>query len=198
MARHNMFTDTLPSTVTVGGNVFPIQTDFRVGIRFEELIRSKRLGDADKFVTALILYYGEGGIPRDVSGAHGAIVRFFLCGRGGEDEPNRQSGQPPQKRVYDYAHDGQYIYAAFYDQYHVDLTEAELHWWKFRAMFIGLKPEHEIVKIMGYRGCNLAKIKNKEERARIRQLKTLYALPEEITVEDMQRKAGALFGGMFG
>jgi len=197
MPRHNMLTSALPSTVMVGGNEFPINTDFRIGIRFDELTRSKSLKDSDKFVGALILYYGEDGIPRDMLEAHNALLKFYMCGKLDEEKKQPQD-KKNAKRVYDYAHDGQYIYAAFYDQYHIDLTEADLHWWKFRAMFAGLKPENEIVKIMGYRASDTARIKNKDERARVRSLKQLYALPEEATVEEMQKKAGAMFGAMFG
>ena len=75
-------------------------------------------------------------------------------------------------------HDDDYIYAAFMDQYNIDLQDIEyLHWWKFKAMFKSLKEDNEIVKIMGYRSMDLSKIKDKEEKAYYKKMQELYKLP---------------------
>ena len=79
------------------------------------------------------------------------------------------------------------IYSAFMSQYGIDLQKIKfLHWWEFKAMFECLNDDNKIVEVMGYRSINLAKIKDKDEKARIRKLKKLYALPDMRTDEEKQ------------
>lgn len=68
-----------------------------------------------------------------------------------------------------------------------------LHWWEFRALFQGLKDDNKIVKIMGYRGIDLSKIKDKEEKARYKKLKKIYALPDMRTEQQKEADFGAAF-----
>lgn len=122
--------------------------------------------------------------------------------RGGEEprETPKEHGAASgtgQRRIYDYAVDGKYIYAAFLDQYGIDLIDVKyLHWWKFRAMFVSLRGDHEIMRIMGYRGINAMKIKDSKERSRVKRMQALYRLPNDRTAEDMAKRIGAVFGGM--
>ena len=73
------------------------------------------------------------------------------------------------------------------------MQDEELHWWKFKALFQGLKEDNKIVQIMGYRGMDLSKIKDKEERKHYKRLKKLYALPDMRTEEQKE----ADFAGAF-
>lgn len=151
----NILTDLLPKTVTVGGEKCPINTDFRVSIRFELLMQNASLPDQDKALKALELYYPRA--PCDAQGACDGMLWFYRCGK---EETARQEGSGDgggeARRVYDFAYDADYIYAAFLAQYGVDLQEtAYLHWWKFRAMFRALDENCEFVKIMGYRAMRI-------------------------------------------
>lgn len=200
MQRHNLLTDALPLTLEVGGEAFAINTDFRAGIQFDAVIHAKGMDDGARIFKALALLYGEEGIPRDIVPAYEAMLWFIRCGEESKSDAKQRQGTGPPveaKRMIDYALDGKYIYAAFLDQYGIDLTEiAHLHWWKFRALFTGLRDDHEITRIMGYRAVNTAKIKNKEQRAKYNQLKELYRIPEDLPLEDLTKKVGAMFGGM--
>ena len=61
--------------------------------------------------------------------------------------------------------------------YRIDLNDVEfLHWWKFRALFTGLKPDNLICKIMDYRAADLSKLKG-EERKFYQKMQKQYALP---------------------
>lgn len=86
------------------------------------------------------------------------------------------------------------IYTAFKTQYNIDLEEIEfLHWWKFKAMFNGLKSDNKIVEIMGYRAIDLSKIKDKEEKKRYKELKRIYALPDMRTQEQKESDFACAF-----
>lgn len=194
----NLLTTPLPDSLAVGGEVFPIQTDFRLGIRYEGIIRDEKLDMTGRVLAILRMLYAE-RVPRDLEAAFLQVIWYM---QGGEETylPHRKSAggkNKPAQRVIDYLIDSKLIYAAFLDQYGVDLQDVEhLHWWKFRAMFAGLRDDHELVKIMGYRALNLAEIKDQKQRARLAKLKNAYALPSGVTTEQMADRAGAVFGGM--
>jgi len=187
--------DPLPETVTIDGTEHPINTDFRAGILFELLITEDReLDPAEKIAAGLGIWYPEMTFG-DLQAAWNAAVEFYCCGR---TLPERQLASAQKgfsSRAYSYEHDAEYICAAFQSEYGIDLTDAEMHWWRFRALFRGLGSDTELVKIMGYRTADLSVIKSKEERARITRLKNIYALPSALSEEEKAAAAGALFAG---
>ena len=191
--RENLLIDSLPDTVTVDGKEFFIRTDFRISIMFELLIGDKDLTPGQKLLHTLELYYDE--IPADGEGAIEQVLSFYACGK---QAKSKSGGKKTEIKapIYSFEHDDSMIFAAFYDQYGIDLNEIEhLHWWKFKAMFDGLKSDNEIVKIMSYRATDLSTIKDKHERNRIARLKAIHAIPVNMTHEEKVAAAGAIFGG---
>ena len=91
------------------------------------------------------------------------------------------------KKIYDYNYDADYIYAAFFEQYHIDLAEQELHWWKFSALFSALSEDCMISKIITYRVID-TKGMEKEQKAFYNRMKRLYQLPEDISEEERERQ----------
>lgn len=174
----NMLTDPLPDAVTIRGVACPIDTDFRISIRFELLMQREDLTDREKTERALGLYYDRP--PRDVREAVDALIWFYRRGR---DETGQEAGAYAEdgvsaKRIYDFAYDDGYIYAAFLGQYGIDLQKVKrLHWWKFRALFWGLSEDCEFVKIMGYRSMKIPAKLPKEQKAFYRKMKRIHALP---------------------
>ncbi len=201
--KFNILIDPLPLSVELGGRDFVISADFRTSILFEQLMQDTGISRDDKIRTALALYFPDGVPVHLVQDACLEITNFYCCGSVDEvaEEGARQqkaTGGKRPKRIYDYDYDAPYIYAAFLDQYGIDLQDIEfLHWWKFHALFLGLKDDNEICKIMSYRAVNLADIKNRSERQRYATLQARYRLPDTRTLEEKQATIGALFGGAF-
>lgn len=199
----NILTDQLPETVLVAGQEHKINTDFRVSIRFEEMIQDKNITEEQRFFvedilnipefdvdekkarllakynSGLVLYYPE--IPEDLDGAISQMLWFYQCGK---TEEQKQSGKgKKQDQIYSFTHDADYIYAAFMEQYGIDLNAVELHWWKFSAMFAGLKEDCLISKVMGYRAADTAGM-DKEQKKLYKKMKEIYKLPENVSEED--------------
>lgn len=200
MDKLNILIDTLPETVMIDGMEFSIRTDFRYCILFELLIQDSEVTDKEKVVEALKLFFEE--MPDNTEAAVDSILWFYSCGNvDNVSRGNGKSHEPPdehktnQKRLYDFNVDAELIYAAFLDQYGIDLADAELHWWKFRALFNGLKSDNEFCKIVGYRSVDLSQIKNKSERKRLAILKNRYALPCILSEEEKVAMAGNAFAG---
>ena len=100
----------LPQAIDVGGSLYRIHTDYRYFLRLREHLAENRLAG----VKALIAFMTPPQeLPRRTSDDNGEIVL-------------------------DFAIDADYIYAAFMEQYGIDLLTARLHWYSFNALLHGL------------------------------------------------------------
>ena len=165
----NLLTEKLPETVRIQGTEVPINTDFRVSISFELLMDDPELDDTEKLACAFALYYPA--LPSDIGEAVRQMIWFYQCGK--EQRRSKKTG----KALYRFDYDDTYIYAAFLSQYGVDLSDAHMHWWKFRAMFQGLNEDNEIVKIIGYRAMEISGKMSKEQKRFYMDMKERYKLP---------------------
>lgn len=191
----NILIDRLPSTLTVGGISYKINSDFRTSVLFELMMQDRALTNEEKLINAIELYFQE--IPKDLEEAINKIVWFYKCGKK-EEKRESANSSGNNKQIYSFEHDADYIYSAYLSQYRIDLQDIEgLHWWKFKAMFQGLNESNEIVKIMGYRALNLREIKDKKQKAHYRKLKQLYRLPDNRTEEEKEQMVVDAFAGLF-
>lgn len=171
----NILIDLVPTSVSIGNKKYDINSDFRISILFELLMQDNSIGDEDKIFRALQLYYPV--VPKNINEAIEKMLWFYRCGKDITKSKGNGKGKSVTQ-IYSFEHDDDYIYAAFMDQYGIDLQDIEyLHWWKFKAMFKSLKEDNEIVKIMGYRSMDLSKIKDKEQKAYYKRMKDLYEIP---------------------
>lgn len=171
----NILIDLVPTSVNIENKEYEINSDFRISILFELLMQDNSVVDEDKIIQALQLYYPI--IPEDVNKAIDKMLWFYRCGKDiGKSKGNGKGKSVTQ--IYSFDYDDDYIYAAFMDQYNIDLQDVKyLHWWKFKAMFKSLKEDNEIVKIMGYRSMDLSKIKDKEQKAYYKKMQELNKVP---------------------
>lgn len=185
----NILIDELPTKVEIEGTKYEINSDFRTSILFELLMQDYEVNDQDKIIRALELYYPV--LPSNVDLAIEKILWFYRCGKDIKTSKGNGKGKSVTS-IYNFNYDDDYIYAAFLDQYRVDLQDIEyLHWWKFKAMFKALKEDNEIVKIMSYRAMDLSKIKDKEQNKFYQEMKKLYEIPiskdEEQKLNDIEK-----------
>lgn len=184
----NLLVDKLPTEY----KGLKVDTNFRSFILFELLMQDNEIKKEDKIALALNIFYKD---PiTDLKTAIDGILWFYSMGESENKKNNGKGTKERSKVVYSYEHDAKYIYSAFLDQYGVDLNEIDdLHWFKFKAMFEGLKSENKICEIMGYRAIDLNKIKDKEERKRYKKLKQEWALPDNRTEEQKENDFAKAF-----
>ena len=168
----NLLTEAAPKTVSIAGVEVPIRWDFRTSVRFEQLMEED-LPDEEKLTQVLTLYYPQ--IPFSLEEAVEKLLWFYAAGKEDTTQTGKTGRNEP--RIYSYRYDDEYIYAAFLDQYGIDLQEADLHWWKFKAMFQGLKSDNRIVEIMGYRAMEIPSKMSREQKEFYRKMKKQYAIP---------------------
>lgn len=170
----NILIDLLPITVEIEDVEYEINSDFRTSILFELLMQDKSISEENKIIQALELYYPT--LPKNINEAIDQMLWFYRCGK--DEDISKGTGKGKSVQIYSFEYDDDYIYAAFMDQYNIDLQDIEyLHWWKFKALFKALKEDNEIVKIMRYRSMDLSKIKDKEEKNYYRKMQELYKIP---------------------
>lgn len=186
----NILVDKLPQSVEIGGVEYQINTGFRTSILFEMLVRNKKIPDQVKISVMLRQYYPA--IPPDEDEAIRKILWFFNCGKKKkrQDERNKTAKDFRQeKALYSYEADAPLIYAAFLSEYGMDLQDMEeLHWWKFSALFDALPDDTKIRQVMRIRGMSTSGLPKKEIK-RINELKKLYALEDEETVDNRVKLA---------
>lgn len=181
----NILIDKLPTSVTIDNIDYNINSGFRESILFELLMQDNEISEEDKIIHALELYYPI--CPPNINEAIEQILWFYRCSKDIIGTKGTGKGRS-SANIYSFEYDDDYIYAAFLDQYGIDLQDIRyLHWWKFKAMFKALKEDNEIVKIMRYRAMDLSKIKDKEERAYYKNMKELYKIPTNISKNEQEK-----------
>lgn len=178
----NILLDSLPTSINIDGIEHPIQTDFRLMIKFEQIIFEKKELSLEEVVSEFYM----GNVPEDKEKAVDGLLWFFRCGKEPEELP--KSSKKSNKQIYSYDFDDGYIYAAFLDQYGVDLNGLSLHWWKFRSMLVGLKEDNTFSKIMGYRAIDISSKMSKEYKDFYKEMKKTYALPLPKAERDLQEE----------
>lgn len=168
----------LPNTVMVGGEPFSVKTDYRIWMRFameyQEWAKSGMHGTLDirylfcNFIPCFTC-------PEDYRG----IMDFAFPPQA---VPHSDSGAGEQLIFYDI--DGDYIYAAFLQQYGIDLIDTEeLHWHKFLALIYGMSEDTKLGSIMSYRAYTEENVK--DVAAQYRKLKEAWLPPAEPTEEEL-------------
>lgn len=182
----SLIIDQVPEKVLIGDKEIAINTDFRVSILFELLMQDKELDAMSKTREALALYYPK-IIPKELqSEALERALWFYTGGKELEDIKESKGSGRSQGKQYSFEHDDAYIYAAFKAQYGIDLQDEDLHWWKFKALFLGLNEECKISKIMSYRATLVTSEMSKSEQKFYRKMQSLYALPDTRTEEEKE------------
>lgn len=178
----NILTDALPESVKIGGDAWPIRSDFYIGVRFELLMQDRSLSDEERLSRALSLYFPE--IPPNLPAALEALLWFYSCGRYAAEQPADNCGSRggSGKKAYCFDQDADLIFSAFWAAYGIDLNTVEgLHWWKFRALFNSLPAECEFCKVMGYRTID-TKGMSKKQKQFYERMKQRYTLRNKMDV----------------
>ena len=159
----------LPNNIEVAGKSYLLNTDFREWLKFGSILQQKNteifdllfvinnditaldiLKNQDEFITKLIEFYRNKNVTP------------------------RQDNSSTNDIVVDYILDGEYIVASFMQAYHIDLTQCDMHWHMFKALFVGLPEDTKISQIMSMRSYRKSNIGYEEQ---CRKLKSIWSLP---------------------
>ena len=184
----NLLIDEVPTTVIIDDVEFEINSDFRISMMFELLINDPELSERERLYQALILYYPI--IPSNLEAAVDKIMWFYKCGKEEQEEnnnTNKSSGKKTVKKIYDYEHDSEIIFASFMKSYNINLQRDNLHWWEFKSLFDNIDEDSKLYKIMEIRSVNLSQVKDKDKKNYYKKMKDLYKLPDNISKSEKEK-----------
>ena len=191
----NILIDKLPHSVIVDNIDTEIVSDFRTSILFEQLMKDSSVNDDVKIELALNLYFPKQYIINTVDAVN-KIIWFYSGGKDIKESSGKSNSS--NINIYDFEQDADYIYAAFMEQYKMDLADIDyLHWWKFKSLFYGLNKDIQLSKIMFYRSIELTDDMTKSERKFYRDMKRLYALEDMRSEEEKEQDFNDCLSGMF-
>ena len=181
--RPNYAQDAPPTEITVGGNAYTIDTDYRVWIDVQSELRKINLNTTDPEAmdeNEIILENIERRIFGGVLADENAIdvlkgIYEFLGGY--PSLPVESDGGAP---VFSFEYDLNMIILAIRNQSGIDLSyrrKEPFHWWEFLLEFQSLSGDHHILNIMEIRGY-------KGNDKDMLHMKRAHALPVEYTAEE--------------
>jgi hypothetical protein len=165
----NLLIDALPHSVEIGGREYPIHADFKTCLRVILACEDGELTSHEKQIVLLANLYPT--LPPD---AQAAIERANWLLNGGEEGGTGTSGP----RVFSFAKDAKFIFAAFRSTHNIDLTAADLHWWQFLSLFMDLGSKTTFCQLVNLRKRVKTGKATKEERAAAREMADLFDLPD--------------------
>lgn len=156
-------TKNLCHEIRCGNEWVEIETDFRVWLRFS------------RYLTGQQVYTGifKSEVPE------GAWLEGALEFLNDENPCPKRSGN--KAKVFDWLIDSDYLLGAFWQTYGINLTEINLHWHVFLALFRALPDGTKLSEIMSYRAWTDSDKKSKEV---YRKLRSKWALPNELNEYD--------------
>lgn len=129
---NNVLVDELPTAVMIDGQEYEINSDFRTCIRIIMAFEDNDLAALEKQMILVESLYPVK--PENLQEAFEKGIKF-LNGGGESNGEEKEEGL----RLYSFAKDANFIFAAFKQTHGVDLSDSnDLHWWKFLALFADL------------------------------------------------------------
>lgn len=180
--------DTLPEQIKIDGTIYPVNYGYRTMMAIEIEMFGEN-NDEQKILTSLNLFY-DGNIPENINEAVKKMMWFYRCGK---EEEKKKSGAPKRmaktRRAYCFEQDAPLIYAAFRQQYGINLKTTrnrELHWWEFMSLLEGLNDSVKFADVMYCRVCDTSGMSKKQKEHVLRMRKTYGIKEPEV---DMNAKA---------
>ena len=169
-----------PEYVKVGDKKYKINTDFRIAIECQDIATNKNIGDYERALAIIYKLFGDDGIntPQHYEKLLELAIKYLSCGK----EVNNQINEEPDM---DFAQDMDYIEASFMSDYNIDLTNIEMHWWKFYNLINGLSNSETgnccvLNRIRNLRNYDTKDIKNPKEIEKINKAKQQVALKKQV------------------
>lgn len=172
----DLLLNALPETMWEGRKV---NSDFRPMVWLaNQYLRGAAEKDPLGFTVGAFRRFYPGDTPAPQSAdAFQSMLRFYAGGETATPETRRSTAAGSHEIAFDYASDASYIVAAFQQAYGIDLTCEKVHWWRFRALFLGLPEDTLMHKIMHWRTADLTAM-SPEERRFYEERRELFALPQ--------------------
>ena len=170
----------LPTRITADDLEIPVSADFRSWIKADLIMKDRQIPKEAK-LPVICQYIGLDLSRLDVTipDLWAGIFKFYMC----EQEPKGESVNASKATAYRFDCDWWLIYAAFIQQYGINLLRADLHWFEFRALLDGLTEQTQFIKVVQARLRDTSKLKG-DEKAQAEKLKRYWKVPDDSAQEE--------------
>ena len=167
-----------PQYAKVGDRQYKINTSFRTAIRCQEIAQDKTIGDLERALGIICTLFGEEALDNseDYEKLLELAKKYLSCGKEIQDTN--------KKPDMDYIKDMDLIEASFMSDYHIDLTQEDMDWYKFNNLMNGLSNSELgncciLNNIRNLRDFDASSIKDAKERQKIVEAQQYWALDKE-------------------
>lgn len=181
-----------PTYLMVNGERYDINTDFRIAIECQRIATDDNIGDYERALAVIYKLFGEKGLyaTQDHKMLLDGAKKYLSCGKEIEDTDN----EPDM----DYIEDFDYIEASFMSDFHIDLSEEKMHWWKFSKLMNGLSNSElgnccVLNRIRNIRTMDTSGITDKKTLQTIMEQKKRFALNKKKPSEKQENSARAFY-----
>lgn len=168
-----------PEYVKVEDKTYKINTDFRTAIECQSIATDENIGDYERSLAVIYKLFGEEGIntPSHYARLLELAIKYLSCGK---ELDNKNNEEPDM----DYEQDMDYIEASFMSDYQIDLTNTDMHWWKFSKLINGLSNSEMgnccvLNRVRNLRNYDTKDIKDSKELEKIKKEKEQVALKKK-------------------
>lgn len=188
-----------PSKVKIEDREYEINTDFRIAIECNQIALDDKISDFERALAIIYKLYGEKGLNAnsDLNRLLELGQKYLSCGKEVENNENEEPDM-------DFVQDMDYIEASFMSDYNIDLSNTEMHWWKFYNLINGLSNSEMgsccvLNRVRNLRTYDTSQIKDAKERSKIEKAKEQVALKKkEKSLTDKQRESIERFNKLAG
>lgn len=164
-----------PKFVEINDKRYKINTDFRVALKCVDVAEDESINDTERALAIIYLLFGDDGL-NDYDNYNELLKkgkRYLSCGK--EIEENDK--EPDM----DFNEDWDYIEASFQSDFNIDLSNVEMHWWKFYKLLNGLSNSElgnccVLNRVRNLRNYDVSDIKDKKLKDEIIEAKKSVAL----------------------
>lgn len=164
-----------PEYAEVNGHRYKINTDFRYGVKCNQIAMDDSIGDTERALALLVTLFGEKGLdyPEDYEKLIIIAKKYLCCG-----EELIQG----EKQDMDFTEDEKYIKSSFkYDYKYDPYKEKYLHWYEFYNDLCNLSNSEMgdccvLSRIRNIRNFDTSKIKDQDEKKKMEKAKRMVEL----------------------
>ena len=174
-----------PEYVKVEDKKYKINTDFRIAIECQDIATDENINDYERPLAIIYKLFGDEGIntPQHYEKLLELAVKYLSYGK----EVDNQINEEPDM---DFIQDMDYIEASFMSDYNIDLTNIEMHWWKFYNLMNGLSNSEMgnccvLNRVRNLRTYDTKDIKDPKELEKIKKAKEQVALKKKVVKKDL-------------
>ncbi len=174
----NVLLDPLPEE----WNGYAIDTDFQTGIMISQCLADESLSDTERFYAAARLLFLK-NCPGNEEIAE--AIKWYMT------EYSHDNTKPEKSElvIMDWNIDQWRIYAAFRQQYGIDLNVDRVHWFTFMGLLSNLQ-ECAFTRVMDVRQKKITAKMSNEEKAALRKAKMVFEIkqPKEAMSPEEKRQ----------